>query len=759
MALSRNLGVGVVKVEVDFKYLRAELGRVQRMIRSLPTERLKVRIAMGPLRQDLQRIGASLQRAQRWTQKPWQVRIDTSNARMEIRRLREQLKQLRQGGGGHVYPTRVPGSGGGGGGGGGSATSFFLRSGMFGRAGMAAGGAMDFAGGAARFGASGIVGGVAGAGALAGGAAAAGTIGFGVKLNADVEIYKNSLKVILKDQAKANKLFKELQKIDLDLPVDIGMLAENAQKLAGAGFDPSKIGGMLRTVADAAAISPVGTEEGSARIVKALTQIRAKRDLQMEDLNQLSELGIPVRQLINDQFGMTAQQVGDKVRSGEMSIDDVLEQILESFDKMFGGALEERAKTFYGAIDQIADRFRAFSRDISTPIFDKLKGALERVTEAMKSEDFQNFTLELTTSMRELAEIASKAADAIKYLYNIADEASGKGKEGPGFLSTMVFGSAAAGAIKNIGDQVPGQSTTGKVNFGLGAANVAIEEGLITSGINKLVGKAFGAAGYANIEKMFNKVSNIDNPTRMMTRMEMVKAESNRDYTRAYKLAEQTGDQKAMERFRPLVTDEFEKELKQREQEKEAAKSVFEFGAKIAPKLTPSGIGEMLGGVAGNAIPYLKTGRTAIKGMMEEPIEAMKGFTSDIAAGMQKGRFEEQFRQNVDFMASENPEIAEALKNTEFQSRLVRNAQGKLVTEFGIGKLGTESKMESPQFTDFGNLNKMIQGQIDQARMEEHAKKTAEKAQELVDIMNGQTGVLEGIKGEIGKFAPVVQEG
>lgn len=207
----------------------------------------------------------------------------------------------------------------------------------------------------------------------------------GVERLAMVEKYKSSLQIILKDQAKANKLFSELEQLDIRLPVGLDTLAGSAQKLAGAGFDVDKIPGMVESIADAASVSTVGLTEGVNRITRALTQIRSKGKLEMEDLNQIAELGLPIRQIIKEQFGMSSDELRDAIKDGAMTMDQALAGIFAGFNSNYAGALEAQTSNLLGLVDKLKASWSRFAGEASEPLFEAMKYSLSEIVELLNS--------------------------------------------------------------------------------------------------------------------------------------------------------------------------------------------------------------------------------------------------------------------------------------------------------------------------------------------------------------------------------------
>jgi tape measure domain-containing protein len=678
-----QLGVGVVKIKVDFKGLDAELDRVKTRVRKLALPKLVLRIDKKRLNDDLQRVHKMITGVTMRAKKPIHMRIDTRAAHEKIRNLRRDMARTSRhgalnpavGGGGGVVMPPVGGAGVG--------------------VGKIAAGAML---------------GNIGADAITGaGRAAAGFVTSGIMDNAEVEMYRNSLKVLLKDQEKANKLFKELQQMDLELPVDIGMLAQNAQKLAGAGFDPEKIEGLMRVLMDTAAISPMGTNEGTSRIVRAFTQIRGKGNVQLEDLNQISELGVPIRQVIQEQFGMSAQELGDKTRDGSMTVDEALEGIVEGLNSRFGGSLEERATTLGGMLDQVHDRFKALRREMMEPFFESFRSALTDFTTWLRSEGFQDLQNNLEGFSRLLVDYFGK------------DFGDG--------------GSAPTPSDSNSGwDPLRGLTA-------------------ITGEFDSL---------YDGIARGMNPFSSeFDEYKKTRALMEKQAYEGN--YSQAYYLAKSVSDTESMNRFRAM-DPKLDKQIRETErlQQEQGAKYASELmGGRKLEEFQKTGDVALLGEAAdklGFDYRGFASGASSLLGQVGKGGEFVANVGSMFQQGfgqaqagynaqreeerkrkeaMETALNEDSFRRDdaqnrLAELIAANPELA----GSELTSQLVKNKDGSFSTKFGIGKMAEAGGVT--QTTDFASLNKMVQGQVDQASVEENTKRSADLLQNLVDDLNDQ---------------------
>lgn len=343
---------------------------------------------------------------------PQTVRVnatgDFKTLRAELRRLKKEVDGVgnsRVRGGGNVHS----------GGGGGSNVGFFGGSGGrfavgAGVAGVFGGGRATMVGGGLGAAVGGVGGAVLGAGVGMGVDATAGFVGSGVAQNAELASIKIQLDRLLESSDKADDLIESLKEIDLQLPVDFTTVSRAAQQLAAAGFDAAQIPKDLLPILDAAAMSNVGTEEGTNRIIRAITQIRSKGKLQAEEVMQLQELGLPAREIISEQFGgRNFDEIAKASQAGEIPIDEVLDKLIAGFGDRFGGVLEMQSETLAGQMDMLADKFKVLQRTAAEPIMEPLHNAMQSFIDAIDTGKLDA----LAEAMGEMALASVKATEAI----------------------------------------------------------------------------------------------------------------------------------------------------------------------------------------------------------------------------------------------------------------------------------------------------------------------------------------------------------
>ena len=97
----------------------------------------------------------------------------------------------------------------------------------------------------------------------------------------------------------------------------------------------------LRAVADAATIAGTGMDE----MGDIFGKITARGRLTTQEMNQLSQRGIPILQWLADEYGVTAEAMQDMVSSGRVSAEE-FQNVVET---NIGGAALESGKTTRGA--------------------------------------------------------------------------------------------------------------------------------------------------------------------------------------------------------------------------------------------------------------------------------------------------------------------------------------------------------------------------------------------------------------------------
>lgn len=136
--------------------------------------------------------------------------------------------------------------------------------------------------------------------------------------------------------------------------------ATTAASAVAAGIKPGKeLEGYLRLTADAAVIAGVSMEEMGAIINK----VTSKGSAQMENLNQLTERGIPIMQWLADAYGVSADELAKMVSRGEVDSATFRRVIEENI----GGAALSAGDTTRGAFANMRASMSRFGEALIGP--------------------------------------------------------------------------------------------------------------------------------------------------------------------------------------------------------------------------------------------------------------------------------------------------------------------------------------------------------------------------------------------------------
>lgn len=152
--------------------------------------------------------------------------------------------------------------------------------------------------------------------------------------------------------------------------------ANVAASLVASGIQPGQeLEKTLKTVADSATIAGIGMEDMGAIFGK----VAATGKLQGDELNQLSERGIPALQLLSKHLGVTTDEVRKMVSKGQVDF----KTFAEAMESGMGGAAQKSGETFMGAWKNVQAALGRIGATLMAPIFDALKDSFNQLTPAL----------------------------------------------------------------------------------------------------------------------------------------------------------------------------------------------------------------------------------------------------------------------------------------------------------------------------------------------------------------------------------------
>ena len=154
----------------------------------------------------------------------------------------------------------------------------------------------------------------------------------GIGFNASMEAYQNQFASLLGDSDKAAQLVADLQLLAKISPLGMEGLALNAVSLLNAGTELTDIIPTLETLGNLS----LGDTNKMNSVVRAYTQIMSKGKLMAQEMYQLGDAGVPVREILTKYGG---ERFADGEWYGQMQADP----------KKFVISAEEMANAFKNA--------------------------------------------------------------------------------------------------------------------------------------------------------------------------------------------------------------------------------------------------------------------------------------------------------------------------------------------------------------------------------------------------------------------------
>jgi tape measure domain-containing protein len=221
---------------------------------------------------------------------------------------------------------------------------------------------------------------IAGAAAAFGGLSIAGaSVDFArgaIKAVADYEAVNISLETFLGSADAAKKLFGELEQFSIKTPFTPEQVNNAAKSLLAFGEPVEGLQTTLGRIGDVASATGKDFNELSVIYGKA----RVQGTLFAEDINQLTEAGVPVIQLFADQLGVSAGEVKKLGSEGKISFAN-LEQAfttLTSEGGRFFGLTDKLSQSTSGRLSTLEGNWAELQRTVGEgvlPIFETLTDA------------------------------------------------------------------------------------------------------------------------------------------------------------------------------------------------------------------------------------------------------------------------------------------------------------------------------------------------------------------------------------------------
>lgn len=178
----------------------------------------------------------------------------------------------------------------------------------------------------------------------------------------NMEKSKVAMQYFLGDRQKANGFLMSMQDFAANTPFSTEQAVSLSQRLMAAQFSPEKVKSVMTILNDAASVGGT-TAEQLDRIVLAITQMRTNGKIAGQELRQLAEANIPIYKILQQQLGLTSDQlmnIGKLHISGDVGVG----ALLKGLEERYKGAADRIAMTIPGMMETIKDDLKMVGADL-----------------------------------------------------------------------------------------------------------------------------------------------------------------------------------------------------------------------------------------------------------------------------------------------------------------------------------------------------------------------------------------------------------
>ncbi len=195
-----------------------------------------------------------------------------------------------------------------------------------------------------------------------------------VKSAADLETLEVSFISLTGGAKQARDMVQQLNKFTAETPFQLEQVGKAARQLIAAGTGVEDVADQLQFLGDIAATSGTSIDEIAAIFAK----VQAKGKVELENLNQLAERGIPIFTALAEATGLPAAKLG----AGAVSVQQ-FNETLKSFAAEGGfaaGAMERLSQTVAGKFSTALDNAKLAAASLGAQLLPLISKALDRFT-------------------------------------------------------------------------------------------------------------------------------------------------------------------------------------------------------------------------------------------------------------------------------------------------------------------------------------------------------------------------------------------
>lgn len=239
-----------------------------------------------------------------------------------------------------------------------------------------------------------------------------------VETASEFDMLKLSLETLTKGHGQ--EWFDKLNEWAIKMPMNTQGAIKAFQQMKAMGMDPTI--DTMTILSDT--VSALGggkdTLEGIAR---ALGQMSTKGKVQLQEMYQLAERGVPVFEILAKYTNLTKEEIAEIGKYGAEA-KPVVEALLYGMQQMYGGQSEKIQYKYAGLKEGFIGYWSEFQRQImdSGPmklLEDKMLGVMQKIDRAFANGNFSKYAREVGDTFESLI---NWVADTAEYAWNNRDK-------------------------------------------------------------------------------------------------------------------------------------------------------------------------------------------------------------------------------------------------------------------------------------------------------------------------------------------------
>lgn len=177
---------------------------------------------------------------------------------------------------------------------------------------------------------------------------------------------------------------RDLQQFAAKTPFEFEELVDASRKLQAVGFEANKVIPILNSVGNS--LAAAGRIGDLPFAIKALTDIQAKGKLAGQEIIQLANAGIPIREVLAKELGKTQAEIVQLGEKGAISADLVFAALHRMSNERFGDAMAKQSRTAQGALTNIIDSLKITSNVAFKPLFDRFSTVAVELADRVQAQ-------------------------------------------------------------------------------------------------------------------------------------------------------------------------------------------------------------------------------------------------------------------------------------------------------------------------------------------------------------------------------------